>query len=70
MNIREPILRPDDGVKDADAELPGNASTIHKPPAHASRSTKGDLEQGVPELGRGLTKSGLSHAGSPFKNVK
>jgi hypothetical protein len=70
MAERDPILRPEDGVIDADAELPGNASVIPQPPTHPSRQAKGDLPQEVPKLGRGLTKSGLSHAGPPFKNLK
>ena len=70
MTLREPILRPEDGVLDADAELPGNASANHKPPEHPSRVSKGDLPQDEPLLGRGLTGSGLSHSGLPFKNVR
>lgn len=70
MADRDPILRPEDGVIDADAELPGNASVIHKPPTHPSRQAKGDLPQEVPKLGRGFTKSGLSHTGTPFKNLR
>jgi hypothetical protein len=62
------VIRP--GVTHREADFHGNASQLAVPPDDEERAAKGDLAQEVPELGRGLTKSGLSHAGAPFANLR
>lgn len=69
MPVDTPMVeRP--GVIHREADFHGNMSQLHVPPTDPSRAEKGDLAQEVPELGRGLTESGLSHAGKPFANLR
>ena len=66
MPIDEPVLlRP--GVMHREADFHGNGKFYALPPEHPERADKGDL--GLSNI-PGLESRSLSHAGTPFANLR